>query len=122
MRGIKVDISEHGSTRRFWVLREEGKGNAEDFSIQECPEAIERSLPAFADYAGPAVPAVAKAASSNLASPKKEGTEEKTAESPSKQEEDTKEERKEEKKDAAKKEEKKEGEKKEEKKEGEMKD
>jgi len=105
MRGIKVDISEHGSSRCFWVLREEGKGNAEDFSIKKCIEAIERNPP-YAD-AAPATPTgKAVAAGSTSASPKKEGTEEKKAESPVKvKEEEKKEEVKEEKKEEEKKDE-----------------
>jgi len=50
MRGIKVDVSDHGSTRCFHVLREEGKGAPEDFSVKKCLEEIEKNPP-YADVA-----------------------------------------------------------------------
>jgi len=81
MRGIKVDISEHGSSRCFWVLREEGKGAPEDFSIKKCIEEIEKNPP-YADIPAGSSGSSPTAAGStpSSSSPKKETPEEKKEE------------------------------------------
>jgi len=75
MKGIKVDVSEHGGSRCFWVIREDG-GKGEDFSIKKCLDEIEKNPP-YADAPAPAKGSAASPAGKkeDIAeqSPKKEG-------------------------------------------------
>lgn len=78
MTGIKVDVSEHGSSRCFWIVREDGQ-KGEDFSIKKCLDEIEKNPP-YVEVAPP----VAKAAAT--ASPPAGAKDDTAGQSPKKEE------------------------------------